>query len=256
VTTELTALDELKLYREAHATGPHRTRITAQAMTNVLTCAFRALADKDAEISRLQAELDAAPNLGQHNLLLGRIGGLEDANADLHASKDRVTVALHEARAEIARLRAELDAASDVPVEYAPTAGLEAAMAADPHREDGSVLRETGGQKRAWAWRAATETWEQVTLRMVLRATSPRDEAASAARDRWHALTAEGVPDGLGLWRDVAMAAVLACDQAQPRPRGVPLFAGDEVHLHIPADSRTARLLYRLLASVQRRQRR
>lgn len=112
MTAELTALDELKLYREAHRTGPHRARITPQAMTNVLTTAFRAIADKDAEIARLTAELDDARN---------------------------------------------------VPVEYVPTAGVEAAMAADPSREDGSVLRETGGQHRAWAWKAAAREWEQVT---------------------------------------------------------------------------------------------
>ena len=96
----LTALDELKLYQEAHRTGPHRVRITPQAMTNVLIAAFRALADKDAEIARLQAELDAA---------------------------------------------------SDVPVEYVTEAGLAAAMAADPHREDGSLLRVTDGKQQAWA---------------------------------------------------------------------------------------------------------
>lgn len=91
---------------------------------------------------------------------------------------------------------------------------------------------------------------------MVLRATSPRDEAAAAARECWHALTAEGVTGGPELWREVAMAAVDACDRAQPRPRGVPLFAGDEVHLRIPADSLSARLLYRWLRMVQRRERR
>ena len=56
----------------------------------------------------LAAELDGAPALGQYSLLLGRIGALEDANADLTASKNRVTAALSEARAEITGLRAVL----------------------------------------------------------------------------------------------------------------------------------------------------
>lgn len=89
---------------------------------------------------------------------------------------------------------------------------------------------------------------------MVLRATTPRDEAAAAARKRWHELTAAGAPD-LELWREVAMAAVIACDGAQPRPRGVPLFIGDELHLHIPADGWRSRLLWRWLARVQKRER-
>jgi len=70
---------------------------------------------------------------------------------------------LAEATAEIARLTAELDGRRDTPVEYVPTAGIEAAMAADPNREDGAVLREMGGQRRAWAWRVAAGEWGQVT---------------------------------------------------------------------------------------------
>jgi len=69
---------------------------------------------------------------------------------------------LAECGAEIARLTAELDAARNVPVEYVITAGLEAAMAVDPHREDGTVLRVTDGAKRAFAWKAATREWEQI----------------------------------------------------------------------------------------------
>jgi hypothetical protein len=65
--------------------------------------------------------------------------------------------------AEISRLTAELDAARNVPVEYVITAGLEAAMAADPHRKDGSVIRTTDGKREAYAWKAAAKTWEQVT---------------------------------------------------------------------------------------------
>jgi hypothetical protein len=70
---------------------------------------------------------------------------------------------LAESRAEVSRLTSQLDQMRDVPVEYVTERGLEAAMAADPDREDGSVLRTTDGQKRAWAWKAATREWEQVT---------------------------------------------------------------------------------------------
>ena len=76
--------------------------------------------------------------------------------------RDRAAL-LAEKDAQIARLAAELDDCRNVTVELVPTAGIEAAMAADPDREDGVVLREMGGQKRAWAWRAATREWEQVT---------------------------------------------------------------------------------------------
>jgi hypothetical protein len=65
--------------------------------------------------------------------------------------------------AKIHRLTAELDAARNAPVEYVITAGLEAAMAADPHREDGTVIRTTDGKREAWAWKAAAKEWEQVT---------------------------------------------------------------------------------------------
>ena len=65
--------------------------------------------------------------------------------------------------AEIDRLTAQLDQMRDVPVEYVPSAAaLETVMAADPGREDGAVLRETYGQRRAWAWKAATREWEVV----------------------------------------------------------------------------------------------
>jgi hypothetical protein len=91
---------------------------------------------------------------------------------------------------------------------------------------------------------------------VTLRATTPRDEAALAARARYVMLRAGGrTPDDLDLWRDVAMAAVLACDHAQPRPRGVPLFLGDQLHLRVNADGCAARLLCRVLARVQRRAR-
>ena len=65
---------------------------------------------------------------------------------------------LAERDAECARLQAELDAAADRPVEYVTTSGLEAAMAADPHREDGTILRCTDGQRQAFAWNAGQ--WE------------------------------------------------------------------------------------------------
>ena len=58
---------------------------------------------------RPAAERTAEPTLGQYNLLKGRIGALEDENADLRASKDRVAAALTEARAEIAHLKAQAE---------------------------------------------------------------------------------------------------------------------------------------------------
>jgi hypothetical protein len=70
--------------------------------------------------------------------------------------------ALAEKDATIARLTAELDEMRDIPVEYVTERVLEAAMAADPHRENGAILRTTDGQKRAWAWKAATREWEPV----------------------------------------------------------------------------------------------
>jgi hypothetical protein len=69
---------------------------------------------------------------------------------------------LAERDARIARLTAELDGLRSVPVEYVTERGLEAAMAADPDRPDGAVLRCTDGQQRAWAWKAAAREWEQV----------------------------------------------------------------------------------------------
>lgn len=156
MSTELTALDELKLYREAHAIGPHRARITAQAMTDVMACAFRAVAEKDAEIARLRAGLDTirewtAPGEGE--------------TAEARAWRRFVEDALRrlaDQEAKIARLEAELDGLRDIPVEYVTAAGLEAAMAADPHRENGARIRETGGAKRTFAWRAAKQEWEAV----------------------------------------------------------------------------------------------
>ena len=106
----LTALDELKLLRLKSAHPEHKT-VSVEALRGVFTLAFRAIADKDAEIQRLQAELDAA---------------------------------------------------SDAPVEYVTTSGLEAAMAADPARVDGAILRLTDGEREAFAWRAAKREWEPV----------------------------------------------------------------------------------------------
>lgn len=68
---------------------------------------------------------------------------------------------LSEKDAEIARLRAELDGLREVPVEYVTPGALKAAKAV-PGREDGTILRETGGEKRAFAWRAAAGEWVQV----------------------------------------------------------------------------------------------
>ena len=58
MTTELTALDEMKLLR-LKAAHPEHGAVSAEALRGALDLAFRALADKDAEISRLHAELDA-----------------------------------------------------------------------------------------------------------------------------------------------------------------------------------------------------
>lgn len=110
MTTELTALDELKLLRLESAHPEHRA-VSIEVLRRVLDLAFCAVAEKDAEIARLQAELDAA---------------------------------------------------SPHPVEFVTTAGLEAAMAADPHREDGAVLRVTDGDREAFAWRSARQAWEPV----------------------------------------------------------------------------------------------
>ena len=111
--SERTALDELQWYRGyARAVRAEGTkRVAVSVIANTLGAAFRSLADTDAEISRLTAELDAARN---------------------------------------------------VPVEYVITVGLEAAMAADPHREDGTILRATDGKREAYAWKAAAKEWEQV----------------------------------------------------------------------------------------------
>ena len=92
-----------------------------------------------------------------------------DLNAEVgrhNGTRNRLAVARNEIadrEAQISRLTAELDATRNVPVEYVITSGLEAAMAADPHREDGSVLRTTDGKREAWAWKAATSAWDQVT---------------------------------------------------------------------------------------------
>ena len=78
------------------------------------------------------------------------------------ATLDATPAVLAERDAEIARLTAELDAIRAVPVEHVITAGLEAAMTADPNREDGAVIRVTDGQRKAYVWKAATREWEQV----------------------------------------------------------------------------------------------
>jgi len=104
----------------------------------------RAIQAKDAEIRDLRAAA------GGYAAEVSRLRAL-------HAEAARL---LGEAAAENARLQAELDAASDHPVEYVTTSGLEAAMAADPHREDGTILRCTDGQRQAFAWNAPAGQWE------------------------------------------------------------------------------------------------
>lgn len=90
---------------------------------------------------------------------------------------------------------------------------------------------------------------------MSMHVTTPRDEAGEAVRECWYELTAAGVT-GAELWQQVAMAGVLACDRAQPTPRHVPLFVGDELHLRIPADGWRARIVCRYLRVMQDRRRR
>lgn len=92
---------------------------------------------------------DLNDEVGRHNQTRNRLAAARDEIAGRDA--------------RIARLQAELDAASDVPVEYVVEAGLAAAMAADPHRDDGALLRCTDGERKAWAWKAATRIWEPVT---------------------------------------------------------------------------------------------
>lgn len=84
-----------------------------------------------------------------------RIGGWVAAGAHFAQVAER--------DAEIARLQAELGALSPHPVEYVTTSGLEAAKAAGPDREDGSVLRLTDGARRAFTWRAAGKAWEPLS---------------------------------------------------------------------------------------------
>jgi hypothetical protein len=83
-------------------------------------------------------------------------------NAEAVAVKTMAEHVFAEYDAELDRLRAELDGLREVPVEYVTPRALEAAMAADPGREDGSILRETSGERRAFAWRAAAREWVQV----------------------------------------------------------------------------------------------
>lgn len=120
--TEPTPLEQLAAYGEAMQEGDPAAVVTRSTVAKLLAAAFHVMADKDAEMSRSLAEKDA----------------------------------------EIARLRAELDELRDAPVEYVPTAGIEAALDI-PGREDRAMIRETGGQKRAFEWKAAAKTWEQAT---------------------------------------------------------------------------------------------
>ena len=115
------------------------------------------LAEKDAEIARLTAALDeirtwTAPGEGETDA--------ERAGRRFVRDTQR---RIADQEAEIDRLKAEIDNLHGIPAEYVTTeAALEAAMAL-PGREDGAVIREAGGQRRAWAWKAAAKEWEQVT---------------------------------------------------------------------------------------------
>ena len=117
------------------------------AMTNDITELRRLVADKDAEI----ADRDRM------------IRALAEQAGTLTAQAGMLRLTLADKDAEIARLTAELDSMRDVPVEYVTEAGLEAAMTADPGRQDGTVLRETNGARRAFEWHAKTGEWARIT---------------------------------------------------------------------------------------------
>jgi hypothetical protein len=92
-----------------------------------------------------------------------QVGARSSVSTDvLRNALDAAFRAVAEKDSEIDRLTAQLDQMRDVPVEYVTERGLEAAMASDPDREDGALLRTTDGKRQAWAWNASAKTWEQV----------------------------------------------------------------------------------------------
>ena len=141
----------------------------ADSADDLLAAARQALYDWTVADDRTDAERNASARLNSAFEMLDHLMMAGDplpsawkrppVIATLYATPE----VLAERDAEIARLTAELDATRAVPVEYVITAGLEAAMAADPHREDGAVIRVTDGQRKAYVWKATARTWEQVT---------------------------------------------------------------------------------------------
>ena len=90
---------------------------------------------------------------------------MPELNVRITAMREEITALrrlVAEKDAVIDRLQAELDGLREAPVEYVPRAGLDAAMAITD-REDGAIIRELGAEKRAWEWKAAAKTWEQMT---------------------------------------------------------------------------------------------
>jgi uncharacterized coiled-coil protein SlyX len=92
-----------------------------------------------------------------------RLRELTDEIAGQAAEITRLRGQIAEKNAAIDRLQAELDGLREVPVEYVTPGALKAAMTADPAREDGAILRETSGEKRAFQWQAGTREWAQIT---------------------------------------------------------------------------------------------
>ena len=136
----------------------------ADSPDDLLTAARQALYDWTIADDGTEAEWNASARL---NSAFEMLDHLMIAGGPLPAAWKRPPVTpavLAERDAQMARLTAELDATRAAPVEYVMTAGLEAAMAADPHRPDGSILRATDGKRTAWVWRAAAKTWEPVTV--------------------------------------------------------------------------------------------
>ena len=141
----------------------------ADTPDDLLAAARQALYDWTVADDGTQAEWNASARLNSafemldHQMTAGSPLPSDWKRPPVIATLYATPAVLAERDAQMARLTAELDATRNVPVEYVITAGLEAAMAADPHRPDGSILRATDGKRTAWVWRAATKTWEQIT---------------------------------------------------------------------------------------------
>lgn len=142
----------------------------ADSADDLLAAARQALYDWTVADDRTEAEWNASARLNSAFEMLDHLMMAGDAlpsawkRPPVIATLDATPEVLAERDAEIARLTAELDATRNESVEYVITAGLEAAMAADPNREDGCLLRVTDGEREAYVWKAAAKTWEQVPV--------------------------------------------------------------------------------------------